>query len=357
MAVAASVAALVAACGGAETTSETGPPRDRCTATCADLDLRGPVAARAIADVRVAIAVGRADGALVYGEASLRDGRWDPESLIFREVVNDAPGDIAAVPSDDGLLVAHGTAEGVVLTRVDMAGATQTVMVGDGVPASIDLVSAPNDTHFCAFIPDGVDAVAPSLSIIRGELAENIALPVQPGSRGRVALALTERGVVVAYASQVGLQLSGGPIAGVLTATEEPTLAVAAGGVGADAWVAWAETSGVFLIAVRDGALGGTPRLVDDGARTGEPAHRVGAALTMLVTEGGPLLAYQDQTVGALVTAHIDELVLRQAHADGAWTRGLHTALVQQSGRLFALDVALRGRPEPAGALHTTALR
>jgi len=54
----------------------------------------------------------------------------------------------------------------------------------------------------------------------------------------------------------------------------------------------------------------GTPELVDDGRRAGDRAHPVGAAASIYIVNGGPVIAYQDG-----LTADVD-----LAQKGGMWT-------------------------------------
>ena len=357
-------AVLLTACGGATPEATNARRGRRCAASCDRMNVRGPLAAEVLEDGRVAILVGRADGALLYGEASVRGGRWRPRSLHLNVALESFAGDLAAVPDGDGLWVAHGSDAGPVVSRVSRQGVAPVGPLSDGsstgdgeAPVSVDLVrDEAQSLAFCAWLPRAEGAAAPRLVALRDGEPQPVLLPFEAHRGHAIALALTTDGVVAAYASDAGVQIAGGPVAGVLRPSDRESRAVAAAGDGERAWVAWAELAGVFLVELRGGALGEV-RPIDRGERTGEPAHRVGAGLSIRNLGDELLLGYQDQTAGALVTARAARLVLRQSHVDGRWTRGMEVALVEAGGAPFALDVALSARPALRGSLRATRLR
>jgi hypothetical protein len=229
---------LAAACGATAPEPEHGEP-SRCTATCDEVALRGPLAATAIDGSRVLVVARSLDGRVLVGEATVDDGRWDPASLRFRAldageepplqpdepVALDALADahhLATTRDERGLLAAWADDDGVHVARVAADGrldSRRTVDDGtrDGEPAhrigaslaliggAAPLVAYQDQTDGTLVVadldprtpprtfrsPDRTRAMHVALVRLRGGPAFALDLAAVPGPRARYELLAT----------------------------------------------------------------------------------------------------------------------------------------------------------------------
>jgi len=321
--------ALLVGCGSstpeADTaTAERSPRDDGCGATCETVDLRGPIAAARLDDDAVAVAARAADGTPLLGVAHVADGRWDAGSLRLRPV-EDAPAGacgLALTERAEGALLALGTPEGILLYEVDTDGETTELADLEGpAPARLDVVPAGDD-----WVVGWLDASGhPTVRALDADgETRAIELDGTEGTAQDIALGLSEQGEVL--------------------------VRLADGDAGSEV-----ELAGPRLARSGPGGVTIDDAVIDDGRREGEPAHRVGAALALLATEGGWVAAYQDQTDGTLVvtTSGGDRVI----EASPGHTRGMHVALARADERAFVLDLGARSTPDVEMEAFVTPVR
>lgn len=105
--------------------------------------------------------------------------------------------------------------------------------------------------------------------------------------------------------------------------------------------VAYQEARGDQLFYTTLGAAPGTPELVDDGQRTGDRPHNVGAGAAIWLAGGVPHVAYQDGlTADLIVATRGGTSWSRNEVATGALLDGFHIAVPADGGTLIwdALD-------------------
>ncbi len=351
---------LAAGCGGGA--SRAAHPAPPCAgASCDALDLWPDVAAVALDTARVLVVATRpSPAALVAGVAQIDGTTWDAHSLHFASVAVGATGPIAAVQDGDGVAVAFTATSppAIVLVRLRLDGqpdhAIQVlgspVSIATGAPRSLALTRDASGHLWCAFTSSSDTPFAPGLARIEGDRVTQVHTTFAPVAGARIALVARGDDLLLARASSAGVEL-----ARVVRAAAQapaklataPARDVAVAALPHGAKIAFTDEEGVSLVSLRDGASPGPARRVDDGARTGEPAHRVGAALTAApLSSEVVLLAYQDQTAGTLVTARAKGgLAPRQDHPEPAWTRAFAVAIAKAGRGAFVLDLAARTAP------------
>jgi len=356
--------AVASACGSATVRPTTLAERER--ATMQRLELRGAVEAMGLADGRVAVAAydDRARS-VVLGAAEVGE-RWDAQSLVLRPIARGAPMFAATLDGDGVALVQAGDAgRGVRVMRAPIEGARATRVAGkaDAAPSRLAIARDARGRLWTAWLEQGAP---PTVARIDGATLTVVshALPAQTG--GDVALAATDGVLAVARASSAGVDVmwlaideAAGPRArATISVSQDAADDVAARALGDQVLVAWSGALGVEIAALRAGAIVTGPTRVDDGARRGEPAHRVGAALAMDVSPSGDIvLSYQDQTAGTLVFSRGTVGSMRRAErADRAWTRAMHTSVAWSRGRPWIVETALRSAPRLETMLRAVGL-
>jgi hypothetical protein len=114
--------------------------------------------------------------------------------------------------------------------------------------------------------------------------------------------------------------------------------------------VAYQDALGDQLFYTTIAAAPGTPELVDDGVRTGDRTHNIGAGAAIFLVGGAPRIAYQDGTAADLVIATRGGAGWTHADlATGPIVDGLHIAAPAAGGWL--VWDALDKNREPASGL------
>lgn len=320
---------VLCACGGA------GPragraPADLHAATAARAELFGAVGAVTLDERRVLVVAPDREGGVVVGVATIAGGRWDRASLSFGlRLEGRAPLAVARVA--DGALVAIAREDGVDLVVVDGARELSRRRLEAGGP--VDALALAIDARgrpWCAF---AIEGGAPQVRRLEGDAELSVASGAEALEDPWLSLAPRGDGVLLAIGARAGLRVvrlgddAGSPV----VVSDDPVLALAAP---TGDRVAWADARGVQA-AELDGERA-RRQTVDDGRRPGEPAHRVGAALTA----DGETLAYQDQTTGELVV--VDHGGPPRAFGGADRTHGFALAIVRVAGQAFVLDTTVR---------------
>lgn len=345
---------VVLGCGSAEGPEPRTPASERdpaagCGATCDDVNLRGPVAAAALGGDRVAMAARSADGKPLLGTTSVSGGRWDSPSLHLRPVT-DAPDRIdtlALASISGGAMLAMGAPGGITIRRVDPDGdTTGWATVAASRPSTLAMAASPDRALAVAWLEEGG---VPRLAEIDPE-AQAAATTADLSAREVRALSVawTATGAVVATAGPGGVQLHSGDE--VADLSPHPATEVALGSGDDGLVVAWAGDQGVVSLIVRRADAepdADAVTSIDDGRRRGEPAHRVGAGLSLARAGTVLLVAYQDQTAGNLVLTRSGGVGDgRQVGVSPGFTRAMHVALASVGDRVHVVDLGARTTPE-----------
>lgn len=315
-------------------------------ATCDPIDPRA-LAAVALDDGRIVIAAydQRQRGLVVAVARPEREGTWDPESLHFTLVAPRAGKPLAMARAGAGVHLVYGSSQppSLKLARLDLTSTPRLAderTVAEPLPLAAALAATPTSLTAAWLAADSIPRTLtlPVPITDAGTTAVTLALAAQ--SPAAIALGNDGTRTWLARASPTGVDLVE------LTATPAPvTLAFTpATAVAMDGpHLAWSDADGVHLVRADTLATPPAPVHVDDGARSAEPAHRVGAALSLDVCpDGTPLVAFQDQTSGALVTARIGPNgPARTESLDRRWTGAMHTAVACP----VVLDLAARSAP------------
>lgn len=320
---------LAVGCGGVSSipTEHT----ETCSGTCDEINLTGPVVAALNGDGRVSVVARGESGDLLYGSTEITNGQWDSEGLHFRT--------IASFPSEPATLVgglkpflAAASGGRVVISEVAPNGVQELV--------SIDAPDVERITLVDGWVAWTQSSASPVIARWGDNEVTTITTPLAKSS-GWLALVNSGEEAFVAHRTSAGIELlrigEATPMRITGGETESHTLFL----VGDTVWVAWADRQGVWARTFSAGQLG-TTRHVDDGEVAGEPAHRIGAGITGGVVGGVPLLAYQDQTIGALVTTRLARRTMNQLHPSRDFSRGYHISMVPVGERLLVIDCAFR---------------
>lgn len=353
---------LLSACGAASPVVETGEVEAPCTASCGPTPVRD-VRAVVVGEATIVVARGL-DGALLAGGAALGDEEdWEAATFSL-SAMGSVSGRPLALATDgrDALLVVSDEA-GVRVVSLDASGHAELLLtVADGPAERASVARDAAGRLWCAWLPAGEGERAVQVTRLDGEQQVGVAtgLPAVIGS----VFALVPLGDAMALA--VGASTGGVMIARLGLETPLPPLdvssgpadALAAASVGDRLVLAWAGRNVVRTVALEGGTLS-PPLVVDDGSRTAEPLHDIGAGLVVALRQDQvALIAYQDQTRGTLVTARVhDGMAPRQEHADAAWTRAMDIAIVPTPTRFHVLDVAAGGTTTLETHLEVTTLR
>lgn len=347
-ALAISALALASACGGSPARSPS-PERPRCPgATCDPLVPGRGLAAVALDDRRIAFAVlDTRRHVLRSATVDLTRG-WDPEHVHPEAIAVDAAAPLAFTPG----ALAYTTPRGITLHRdtplpIPTAPPTSLAITWGHAPSpqASDITNESEPLVQSLWLawttPDG----AVEARRIRGDAVDPVDTRLAPAEHGTVALASVDGVPLLVRASSRGVEtvlLDGDSAPRVLS--EDAAHAVAAATAAGAAHVAWADAGGVSRAILRGPGADGTPERIDDGRRRGEPAHTIGAALSIAPVDaaGGSLLAYQDQTEGSLVIAAAGVASPFRRSLGGRYTRAFETAIAAAAGRAFVLDVAIR---------------
>lgn len=345
------------ACGGVTPEVEIGPPEPACTASCAATPVRD-VMAVVVGEAAVVVARGL-DGALLGGGAALSaTGDWDPEAFSLT-ALSGVAGRPLALGVHDGRAVLIVTDEaGVRLVALGATGSTATGSTAAGSTPLATLAEEParraavaSDAAgrlWCAWTSAAEGEQAVQVARFDGEQRVSVATGLPAVVDGEVALAALGDAMVLALgapsggvmAARLGLEEPAPP----MDISSGPAEALAAASAGNRLFLTWAGRDVVRVATLSPTTLS-PPLMIDDGSRTAEPVHTIGAALAVAARpDGVALVAYQDQTRGTLVTARVhDTLAPRQEHADAAWTRAMHIAIVPFADRFYVFDVAAGG--------------
>jgi len=344
----------LAACGGTGGSAHETTAPEPCTATCdRSVSLRAPFAAVAVDQNRVAIVAASPREELLLGVAEVREGRWLAESLVFRSVSAERVTSLAALADGDALLLAAGGGDGLRLLRVptEVGLAVESARPSEEPVTSVSLARDDAGAVLCGWASANGN---PHL----GRFAEGVFEPIDLAAAdhgGLVAVGAVGPLPVLVWASQGGLSVLSRD--GARTYDARPVRALAVHGDGRRLAIGYTTDAGVSLLVLEAEGTAAEPTAVDDGTRAGQPVHRVGAAISTLLWDSRVLVAYQDQTTGALVTAEVGRMVTRQEHRDPRWTRAMRTSLVVVGGTPFAIDLGGRGDRDLRLAPLVTPLR
>jgi hypothetical protein len=338
------LALVLVACGGSDPIARA--PVRRCPITCADVDLRGPLAATRFGE-RIAVIAGKPTGELVLGYATPPRAGWRAREFAFEDLGGRGP--VAIATRGTELFLAHRAERGLTLAKLD-GHRVEPVAGLDAEPTDVEIAVRGEAIWVAWATAEGAVGLA--------ELAGTV-LRLEPIATPRardVALAVgQDGGPMVAVASETGVDLV------LRNSARVPIAARAADAValsaGAELAVAWSDAGGVWL---RRGAVGAAleaPVAVDDGRRAGDPSHRIGASLVLAEHEDGLRIAFQDQTRGSVVAARVGRVVTRQELASPRFGRGFALAFATTDSAVYLFDLAYRYEGGVRGTVFANPLR
>ncbi len=232
------------------------------------------------------------------------------------------------------IAAAPGTCAGICGTGTTCAASATAGQPESCVAATSDCTTACSTTQVChaaACLTAVADDALLDIPTGTGLFASLVAMP-----DGRLAVAYydrTARALVLAVESAAGSNLFTPTTLDAVTPGDRGMWATAAVDAAGTIHVAYQEALGDQLMYTTWNGTPGVPEVVDDGERTGDRTHPVGAAAKIYLVNGTPTVAYQDGLLSDLVVASKSGMAWNQfAVASGPLLDGFSIAVTTGHG-------------------------